>query len=423
MYSRIISDKILNSLSSHEIIFLLGTRQVGKTTLTKMTMDAYKIEPKQKIYYDLEDGSKRQLFENASVAQIKRALKLDGVDADKDALVCFDEVQKLKDPSNLLKLIHDHLPSVRVVATGNSSLEIKRKFSDSLAGRKRVFGVEPLSFDEFLIFQEHKRLINFKQMFAEVDDKLSLKPMVDALSKEFLSAFHEYLLFGGYPEVVLLSSKEEKITKLKSIIGSYVNKDIRDVANIENVEAYNNLLKYISINTCGTFNSASVSKDIKVALNTLSRYVQILKDTFIIGELSPFFTNKNNEISKNKKLFFKDLGSRNLQISSFTALGDRVDSGALYENYVYNRLAGKLWAAESLHFYRTQSKTEIDFVKVSEDGLSIFDVKAGSHTQTPKAFGEFATKYADKNIKNMTVINRDIFDYRNGVWFMPAYLY
>ena len=74
MYSRIISDKILNSLSSHEIIFLLGTRQVGKTTLTKMTMDVYKIEPKQKIYYGLEDGTKRQLFENASVAQIKRAL-------------------------------------------------------------------------------------------------------------------------------------------------------------------------------------------------------------------------------------------------------------------------------------------------------------------------------------------------------------
>jgi len=423
VYSRIIGDKILSSLSSHEIIFLLGTRQVGKTTLTKMTMDAYKIEQKQKIYYDLEDGSKRRLFENASVEQIKMALKLDGVDANKDALVCFDEIQKLKDPSNLLKLMHDHLPSVRVIATGSSSLEIKHKFTDSLAGRKRVFGVEPLSFDEFLMFHGHERLLNFKRMFAEAIDKLSLKPMVDALSQEFLSAFHEYLLFGGYPEVVLLPSKEEKITKLKSIIDSYINKDIRDIANIENVEAYNNLLKYISINTCGTFNSAGVSKDIKVALNTLSRYVQILKDTFIIGELSPFFTNKNNEISKNKKLFFKDLGSRNLQISSFVALGDRVDSGALYENYAYNRLAGELLATESLHFYRTQSKTEIDFVKVSEDGLSIFEVKAGTHTQIPKAFGEFASKYADKNIKNMTVINRDIFDYRNGVWFVPAYLY
>ena len=66
MYSRIISDKILNSLSSHEIIFLLGTRQVGKTTLTKMTMDVYKIEPKQKIYYDLENNSKQQLFKNTN---------------------------------------------------------------------------------------------------------------------------------------------------------------------------------------------------------------------------------------------------------------------------------------------------------------------------------------------------------------------
>lgn len=422
MYSRIIADKILGSLSSHEIIFLLGTRQVGKTTLTKMTMDAHKIDAKQKIYYDLEDSSKRSLFENASVEQIKRVLKLDSVDADKDSLVCFDEIQKLKDPSNLLKLMHDHLPNIRVIATGSSSLEIKHKFSDSLAGRKRVFHIEPLSFDEFLLFTGQIRLANFRQMFAETDDKLSLKPMADALSKEFLYAFHEYLLFGGYPEVVLLSSREEKIAKLKSIIDSYINKDIRDVANIENIEGYNNLLKYISINTCSTINLASVSKDIKVALNTLNRYIQILKDTFIIGELPPFFTNKNNEISKNKKLFFKDLGNRNLQISSFVALTDRVDGGALYENYIYNRLVNDLAITESLHFYRTQSKTEIDFVKASEDGLSIYEVKSGSYMQIPKAFGEFSSKYADRGIKSMTVINRDNLDYLGSTWFMPAYL-
>lgn len=422
MYSRIVADKILGSLSSHEIVFLLGTRQVGKTTLTKMTLDAYKIDTEQKIYYDLEDSSKRGLFENASVEQIKRVLKLDGIDTDKDSLVCFDEIQKLKDPSSLLKLMHDHLPNTGVIATGSSSLEIKHKFSDSLAGRKRVFHIEPLNFDEFLTFTGQTRLANFRQMFAETNDKLSLKPIADAMSKEFLSAFHEYLLFGGYPEVVLLSSREEKIAKLKSIIDSYINKDIRDIANIENIEGYNNLLKYISINTCSTINFASVSKDIKVALNTLNRYIQILKDTFIIGELPPFFTNKNNEISKNKKLFFKDLGNRNLQIASFAGLGERVDSGALYENYIYNRISGDLSVTESLYFYRTQSKTEIDFVKSSEDGLFIYEVKSGSYAQIPKAFGEFGAKYADRGIKNMTIINRDVFDFSGGVWFLPAYL-
>ena len=422
MHNRIIADKVLRSLSSHEIIFLLGTRQVGKTTLTKMTMDACKIDTKQKIYYDLEDSRERSLFENSSVEQIKRVLKLDNVDSDKSSLVCFDEIQKLKDPSNLLKLMHDHLPNVRVIATGSSSLEIKHKFSDSLAGRKRVFQIEPLNFDEFLVFTRQERLVNFRQMFADTNDRLSLKPIADALANEFLSAFHEYLLFGGYPEVVLLPSREQKIEKLKSIIDSYINKDIRDMANIENIEGYNNLLKYISINTCSTINLASVSNDIKVALNTLNRYIQILKDTFIIGELAPFFSNKNNEISKNKKLFFKDLGNRNLQISSFVALGDRVDGGALYENYTYNRLGSGLGPTESLHFYRTQSKTEIDFVKVSEDGLSIYEVKSGSHTQTPKAFSEFRSKYADRGIKSMTVINRDNLEYSNGVWFIPAYL-
>lgn len=135
----------------------------------------------------------------------------------------------------------------------------------------------------------------------------------------------EHLIYGGYPEVALIDTREKKIEKLHSIVDGYIQKDIRDVASIENIEAYNNLLKYLSINSGSTINLSSVSKEIKVALNTLNRYLQILKDTFIIRELSPYFENKNSEISKNKKLYFLDNGARNIQTMSFNPLSMRGD--------------------------------------------------------------------------------------------------
>ena len=103
----------------------------------------------------------------------------------------FDEIQLLDDPANLFKLLHDHFPNLRIIATGSSSLGIKHKFSDSLAGRKRVFHVEPLSFDEFLVFKDEDRLLKIRTLFADEGQEASL-PLVKTYHQHFLSLFEEF---------------------------------------------------------------------------------------------------------------------------------------------------------------------------------------------------------------------------------------
>lgn len=421
MYDRKILSEILNGLNSREILFLLGTRQVGKTTLTKLI--AKNSGFKNIFFFDLEDKEYRELFDDISVKRLENIFLLEGIDTKEKNLIIFDEIQLLKDPSNMLKLLHDYFENIKVIATGSSSLQIKSKFSDSLAGRKRVYIVNPLDFDEFLLFKGEDQLLRLRDLFFKEDDKLSLKYLINAKSKRFLEAFNEYLIFGGYPEVVLLSSKRDKIKKIDSIASSYIQKDIRDLINIENIEGYNNLIKYLSINIGSLINISNISNSISLSIPTVKRYINILKETFIIDELKPFFKNKNKEISKNGKIYFKDLGVRNLQIKNFNDLSIRTDSGELYENYVFNRLNDNSDLLSSLFLYRTQSKTEIDFIKVKESFATLYEVKSATYKKIPKALVEFEKRYKEdfSGIKKI-VVNRDFFDIRGDILYIPIFL-
>ena len=420
MIVRKILSKILKEIDSAEILFLLGTRQVGKTTLSKLIAQESHFE--NIYFFDFEDKEYRELFNSVSVKKLEQIFKLEAINVGQKNLIIFDEIQLLDDPSNMLKLIHDHFKTLKVIATGSSSLQIKAKFSDSLAGRKRVYKIEPLDFDEFLLFKKEEKLLRLRKMFQEESDKRSMVPIVKSQTTRFLELFEEYLVYGGYPEVVLLESREDKIVKLDSIASSYIQKDIKDLANIENIDGYNRLIQYLSINIGNMINLSSVSTAIGLSLPTVKKYINLLQDTFIVDELRPFFRNKNKEISKNGKIFFKDIGVRNLQIKNFNMLSYRTDTGELYENYVFNQLDTQN-ILSSLYMYRTQSKTEIDFVKIKESIASLYEVKSGSNHKIPKAIVEFEKRYSSEFLKiDKFVINRDILDVKQGVLFVPAFL-
>lgn len=169
-----------------------------------------------------------------------------------------------------------------------------------------------------------------------------MKTIIESYHQKLLQLFEEYIVFGAYPEVTLINDKTRKVEKLNSIAASYIQKDIRDIANIENIEAYNNLLKYLSINSGILLNHSSVQTTLSTSLPTLNKYLSILKDTFIVNDLPPFFTNKNKEISKNKRMYYKDSGIRNLQIENFNMPTIRTDTGLLYKNYIFNVLDNRI---------------------------------------------------------------------------------
>ena len=422
---REITEEIVSCLGKHEIIFLLGTRQTGKTTLTKLVAEASHFKPGEIFFFDFEDKEVRNLFETGSVSALRHLLHLEGINPELSNLLIFDEIQLLSDPANLLKLLHDYFPALTVVAIGSSSLRIKHKFSDSLAGRKRIFLVHPLSFDEFLLFKGEERLREVRKLFREADEvgRRELADLMPGFQDTFLRFLEEYLVYGGYPEVVLLEGRKAKIEKLNSIATSYIRKDIREVGNIDNLEAYNSLLRYLAVNLGAQFNLTSAQETVGISAPTLKKYLELLRETFIIAELPPFFTNKNKEISKSKKIFFHDTGIRNLQIRNFNAVELRTDTGALYENFVFNVFNRKREVIAGNYFYRTQMQTEIDFVIVEEADFRLFEVKSGHFSRPVKAMREFVKKYCHPNRQiSQTVINRSYLGQRGEVSFLPIYL-
>ena len=422
MYTRELSQTILGSFNTRDIIFLLGTRQTGKTTLSHLLAKESDYTQEHTHYYDLEDKGHRELFNTATLASLEQIFRLEGIDVSVPQLIIFDEVQLLSDPANLVKLLHDHFPTLKIIATGSSSLQIKSKFSDSLAGRKRVYLVEPLSFDEFLLFRGEEKLLRLRTILREEGFNTTLEKLIKASHSYYLAIFEEYLIYGGYPEVVLIDKREDKLQKLDSIASSYIQKDIREIANIENLSAYNNLLKYLSVNAGNQFNLSSAQETVGVSSVTLNRYLTLLQETFIIAELPPFFTNRNKEISKSKKYFYKDSGINNLFLQNFNSLDIRSDAGSLYETYVFNTLVRGQDITRSTYFYRTQSKSEVDFIQVQDAEYTLLEVKAGKHQRIPRAMTEFEKKYQDQcKITNKTIINKSVYEQRDGVTFLPAY--
>ena len=304
-FPREITEEIVSCLGKHEIIFLLGTRQTGKTTLTKLVAEASHFKPGEIFFFDFEDKEVRGLFGTGAVSALRHLLRLEGINPELPNLLIFDEIQLLTDPANLLKLLHDHFPALTVMATGSSSLRIKHKFSDSLAGRKRIFLIHPLNFDEFLLFKGENRLREARKLFREANEveRQDLADLMPGFQDAFLRLLEEYLIYGGYPEVVLVEGKKAKIEKLNSIATSYIQKDIREVGNIDNLEAYNSLLKYLAVNLGAQFNLTSAQATVGISAPTLKKYLELLRETFIVAELPPFFTNKNKEISKSKKIY------------------------------------------------------------------------------------------------------------------------
>jgi len=423
LHPRYLTGEILNQLEKHEIIFLLGTRQTGKTTLTRLVADRAEYKADTIFFFDLEDKEYRSLFETVSIQLLKNIFKLEGVNPDEPALLIFDEIQLLDDPANLFKLLHDHFPKLRIIATSSSSLSIKHKFSDSLSGRKRVFNVEPLSFDEFLVFKGEDQLVKIRSFFNE-GERDAVIPLVKARHSHFLNLFEEYQVYGGYPEVVLTDGKSAKVEKLDSIATSYIQRDIREFGRIDNLDGYNNLLKYISVNLGAQFNLTSAQSTVSLSAQTVKKYISLLQETFIVKELPPYFINKNKEISRARKIFFKDNGIRNLQIKNFNGLDMRPDTGALYENYVFNVLdRGKDILTEN-YFYRTQAKTEIDFIVCREHNVKLVEVKAGAFNRPVKAMKEFEKKYRkDVNKIKKIVVNKSHVDETNDFVYVPAYLF
>lgn len=375
LYSREILKKIEKVLFRDEFIILSGARQTGKTSILLILKNLLEEKEHTCHYFNLENPEHLKLFNN-------HPFNLFEVIPQKKAkqYVFIDEIQYLDDPSNFLKLLYDEKRAeIKIIVSGSSSFYIDKKFKDSLVGRKFLFEIYPLNFDEFLVFKKEEKLLEEKN-----------KKLTIYYQEKLAKLWKEYLTFGGYPKVALAENDEMRKILLEEIGTSYIKKDITD-AGIRNSEKYFSLLKLLAGQTGQLVNSQELATILGVAHKTIEEYLYVMKKSYQVAFISPFHKNMRKELVKMPKAYFYDLGLRNFFLDDYSFLKNRTDKGAYLENIAFREFLKEIKDASKIKFWRTQNQKEVDFVI----GKNAYEIKFNSAKQKDKKYVIFKEQYPD----------------------------
>ncbi len=415
---RFILDKLKQSFKNNRIIIIVGSRQVGKTT----SMEMYQTDISKQFhqfYFNLEDTAHLSICQ--SIDNLKAFLHDNGVDiAEQKTFLIIDEFQYIKNATKLFKSIYDIYPQTKILASGSSSIEIQKHLKESLAGRKKVYVLYPLSFEEFIRFKSANKYIHYEKLNYNSISQLT----VDTYNKEY---FREYLTYGGYPKVALLKTKQNKIEELRDIYNSYIQKDIKSLIKGEDIVGYNNLIKILSSQIGNLVNIHELSNTLRMERREVINYLKLLEETFIIKLLHPFHSNKRTEISKMPKLYFLDTGIVNFSIGNFENIEYRPNLGAYVENFIFAEAIKHKPIIYNLYFWRTKLGTEIDFILEGNGELIPVEVKWQSVTNptAPKNIISFYTTH--QNVKRAIVVTKNyshtLHKDKKIIHFIPAIVF
>lgn len=320
---------------------LYGPRQVGKTTLLHDFLHTSDLK------YKLDTGDSikmREVFGSSDIGLIKEY-------SASYELIAIDEAQRIPGIGQGLKILVDHLPGIKVIATGSSSFELANQIGEPLTGRKVTLTLFPVSQLEL------RGLYNP----YELKDKLG-----------------EWLVFGGYPEVVIATNRSEKIRILEELVASYLLKDILEMERVKSSRIILDLLRLLAFQIGNEVSFAELSGQLGIDSKTAARYIDLLEKSFVIYQVRGFSRNLRKEITKKSKYYFYDLGIRNAIISNFNELTVRNDLGNLWENFIFmERLKKRVYQniSANAYFWRTWDQKEIDLIEEREGKLFGYEIK------------------------------------------------
>ncbi|MEI7580158.1 MAG: ATP-binding protein [bacterium] len=384
-----IKRKILSQLQEHllsdQMTIITGPRQVGKTYLMSELQKQLQDQGKKTIWLNLDNEEDNQRF--TSQGDLLAYIELQ-VGKDK-ATVFIDEIQRKENAGLFLKGIFDMNTPYKFVVSGSGSLELKAKISESMAGRKQLFMVNPVSFEEF---------VNFKTNYQYEDRLLDFFNIEEGKTARLLT---EYMVFGGYPRVILAETADLKQNQMQEIYRSYVDRDIHDLLHLEKTDAFNNLLKILASQIGSLVNLTELAGTIGIDVKTIKHYLYYLEQTFLINKVTPFFRNTRSEVTKAPIYYFVDIGLRNWLLGLFGLSEIPISiSGHLFENLVFNILKSQTELSPTqIHFWRTKDQAEVDFIL--EKGLEVTPIEVkytkSSKLDIPRSMRSFISRYKPTN--------------------------
>lgn len=424
IYPRDLKEKIKPYFKRKEIIAIKGPRQAGKTTLMK---DLYQelSQKKKCLYLTFEKRDDLEVFDK-DIESFKKIYIEDY------EIIFIDEFQYAENGGQKLKYLFD-TTKTKFIISGSSSLELTSQTGKYLVGRLFSFDLYPFSFSEFLRVK-NQVLLKLTQSASQklelmLAGKTNILPQkepikAESLKKKFNKLLEEYIIFGGYPEVILSAKKEEKRQILKGILETYLLRDIKSLLDLATDEELIHIAKFLSLQLGNLVVYQELSSAAGLSFSQLKKHLKILKETYILELISPYCRNKRTELSKNPKIHFLDTGFRNMLIDDFSSLNLRTDAGALFEGFVFTQLKRKIEAIGGIKFWRTKSQAEVDFIIEKGEEVLPIEVKSSlkEKLKIGKSFHSFLKKYQPKQ---GVIITKSFWGQRvvgnSTVYFFPAF--
>jgi len=391
---RKIFSEIKPFLDSKEAVVITGMRRTGKTSLLKFINE--NIASNNKLFLDLENPVNQKYFQETDFEKIRVVFEILGLSFDKKdsrPLVFLDEIQLVRNLPQVVKYFIDHY-GVKFFLTGSASYYIKNLFSESLAGRKYIFELNILTFEEFLDFKESS--INLKK----IKEGAALG-ITESIYNTVSGLYNEYLRFGGFPEISLKQNMAEKIKSLEDIFTSYFQLEVLRLGDFRKNDTIRDLILLLIQRTGTRLDISKLSDELSVSRQTIIQYISFLESTYFIKLIKPYSTNIDSEIRKSPKIYFCDSGMLNV----FSGLSKNlvgtstknVDEGLLFENNVMQNLINY----GQLNFYQRKSGMEIDFILNKQ---TAYEVKL---TPTASDLRKLEKISADLGLKEFFIISKN----------------
>ena len=408
LIKRKLLDDLRKHLSQKEMSLIVGARQVGKTTIMNELKSILEKKGERTLFLNLDFEEDKKFF-NSQLNLVKR-IELEF--GKKSGYVFIDEIQRKENAGIFLKGIYDRNLPYKFIVSGSGSLELKEKIHESLAGRKRMFELQPVSFWEFADFKTNYRYENRLNDFFGLD------------KEQALSFLKEYMKFGGYPRVVVEGALDEKRKIIGEIFRSYLEKDISYLLKVEKVDAFSQMIRLLAAQVGNLVNYSELSSALNVSLPTVKNYLWYARKTFVLNLLPPYFRNKRKEVVKSPMVYFNDLGLRNYAIGLFGQELEFGNSGFVFQNFIFNLLREKFDENNELRFWRTKDGAEVDFVLSSDKDILPIEVKYKELNEptAEHSLRSFIEKYRPREawIINLT-LEKEIKIHGASVRFLPFF--
>jgi uncharacterized protein len=350
---RILQNTLESQIGRNKVLLLFGTRRVGKTKLLEAIQRG---REDYSLMMNGEDLGIQELLAQRTKANYERLIG-------SNTLIMIDEAQSIPDIGRHLKFMIDNFSQITIIATGSSSFDLMNQSGEPLTGRSFQYTLYPLSQKELI---SHYGYVPAQQMLGE------------------------RLVYGNYPEVLQLDTIGDKQQYLRSLVHTYLLKDIFIYETVKNSGKIFDLLRLIAYQAGNEVSMDELSRKLQMSKNTVERYLDLLTKVFVLFRVGGFSSNLRKEVTKSSKWYFFDNGIRNAIISDFRELPLRTDVGQLWENFCfYERIKHQHYTGKhtEYYFWRTYDQQEIDMIEQEQTAIRAFEFKwSDEKHRVPKYF-------------------------------------